>query len=202
MTTKATATDRYGFPLRSCTRCGGTGDFGPRSVDGGRCFGCGGTGWVHPAGRVADAYAAMMAAARTAKRPMVSQMRPGDEVTFDIDWNGNATKDAAWKTVERIDITPEIVGRAWTGGELVRVSYRTTIYWTDGTFRGADENQQGARRGVKVTPRPYVAQALGLPAPVAAPAPVAKPEPVRDALFDPTAQLMSTGDDLFSLLTA
>lgn len=37
-------TDKLGFEIQTCTRCGGSGRYSYNQIDGSRCYGCGGTG--------------------------------------------------------------------------------------------------------------------------------------------------------------
>ena len=165
-TTKAPArTDRYGFPIVDCRRCAGTGQFGPSGVNGGRCFKCGGGGLVHPKGPVADAWTDFVRATDIARHPQVMQMSVGDEITFDIDRNGKATTDATWKAIARIGVTPDRCGSCLIGTDESKRTYQYywALYFTDGTHQIVDQHRIGARRGVKVTARPFL-RGLGLAA--------------------------------------
>jgi len=58
------AVNKFGFPLSSCYRCGGSGNYGPVQVQAGKCFACGGSGFVVRAGKARKAWVAFVAAWR------------------------------------------------------------------------------------------------------------------------------------------
>ncbi len=77
MTAKTTP---QGFPLVECYRCHGTGAHGPSSVQGGTCFGCGGTGLCVRRGKAAKAYAAFLEAHRRFRTPSAGDVAVGDRI--------------------------------------------------------------------------------------------------------------------------
>lgn len=76
MTTKV---DKYGFAIRECRRCGGSGRYSYNTIDGDRCYGCGGTGWQHTP-KASKAYLAWVAACKAARQPVGADLLPGDLV--------------------------------------------------------------------------------------------------------------------------
>lgn len=156
--TATTMRDRYGFPIRTCSRCGGT-----KRYASGWCHKCRGTGVVHPRGRVAQAFTEFAEASDLARRCTVVDLRPGDEITFDTS-NARPVPGAAWATVERVTVTPVIEGwmTVGVGENAVRIDrHRYVIYFTDGSWRETSETVMLARRGVTVDPAPYLARAFG-----------------------------------------
>lgn len=66
--------NKFGFPLVSCYRCGGSGNYGPVQVEAGKCFGCGGSGKVVRAGKARKAWVEFVAAWRKSGRVLVGQI--------------------------------------------------------------------------------------------------------------------------------
>lgn len=73
-------TNREGFPIVPCYRCGGTGEFSFNQVDGKRCYGCNGTGWAIKRGRIAKAWRAYQEAVEAARTTTWADVRVGDVV--------------------------------------------------------------------------------------------------------------------------
>lgn len=167
---QGTPRDRDGFPLIICTRCGGSGQYGPRSVEGGKCFGCGGGGWAYTR-EVGDAVADFRNAKRDAVRPTIARLEPGDRV--------RANAGDEFRTVERVEVDEARpmgwvrVGSPYTpadpnGGPLVELPgregtyqvncWRATVYFTDGTTLEGSTNSI-IRRAATVDPAPYLAAA-------------------------------------------
>lgn len=105
------------FETTDCGRCGGTGFFGPLSVDGGRCFGCaGGRIVLTRSGAIArKRYDAIMATMNTP----IADVKPGDRVKVELahtrSWS--MRKRAAWYTV--IDITSKFDGSKLNGVDIM-----------------------------------------------------------------------------------
>ena len=87
-TTKAATnlakTNREGFPVVPCYRCGGTGEFSFNQVDGKRCYGCNGTGWAIKRGKTAKAWKAYQAALEAARTVAWEDVQPGDVVEIQL----------------------------------------------------------------------------------------------------------------------
>lgn len=159
----ATTTDRFGFPVRTCTRCSGKGRIlGFSNVRGGVCFDCSGAGVVHPRGKVAAAVAEFMTARRVALRPSMSALEVGDEVTRDWARGSDCSRpadDATWRTVAAIEVTDEPCGWAKIGdAPMQATAFYRVITFTDGTSERVGD-LIWCRRGRTVDPAPYVAQA-------------------------------------------
>lgn len=154
--------DRYGFPVRECTRCGGCGQYSFNPMHGTVCFKCSGTGLQHSTKRVRDAYAEFNAARRAAVRPTLAGVEAGDQITFDLTYNG-IRSDADFQTVAAITVTPKRCGSSLIGtDESQRVyHYEHAVSFTDGSHRVTSGNVIVGRRGVKVDPAPFVAKATG-----------------------------------------
>ncbi len=80
-----------------CSRCSGSGMFGPRIVNGGRCFKCGGAG-------VTDTKrgAAARAFYRSMVRTPAAVIQPGERVYMDSVSAGSFAMAGSWTTVEEV----------------------------------------------------------------------------------------------------
>lgn len=150
--TTTTKTDRYGFPITECRRCGGTGRYSFNLMDGDRCYGCSGTGFQHTRS-AAKLYAEFREAQKAVSRPMARDLQPGDRITF------NFLKGAEFRNVVEVITTDEVCGSSLTGtDEANRVyHYYVIVRFDDGT----EERIGGttlARRTGKVDPAPFVAR--------------------------------------------
>ncbi len=106
--------DKYGFPLRECSRCGGCGRYSWNQRDGDKCFGCGGTGWQHTP-KAGKAFAAFRDACKKAMNPVIADCRIGDEVRgygapkgspfSKIAWIVDTGERAGYTTVDGVQIT-------------------------------------------------------------------------------------------------
>lgn len=132
--TETTHTDKFGFLLRTCTRCGGTGKFSYNQLHGDRCYGCGGTGWQHKAGRNAKAAAEYRAAVQAQREATSARLAAGDVIAV----------AGAWRTVEAVEVDYSSP-RGWVG------RYADEL---DGTERIADERGPVATFGAR--PSVYV----------------------------------------------
>jgi hypothetical protein len=174
--TKTTKVDRFGFPIRPCTRCGGSGTHSYNSRDGNRCYGCSGSGWQHPRGKVGQAWEAFVAAVREQRRPSVGRLAAGDEITFDQTHTGRPTPDAVWHTVAALEVD-QTRAAGWmavfplhsqpehadhdhrTGCECyIETAWYATLTFADGTSRQVTTNSMVIRKGA-VDPAPFVEQA-------------------------------------------
>jgi len=146
------ATNALGFPLVTCSRCDGTGEYSWNIKDGKRCFGCKGAGKVI-AKPCVKAWQAFVAARQAARTKLVRDLVVGDRVSGAVGLN--YASDGKWATVESITVTDEPCG--WTGGR-VDDTYRI-VQWADGT-----EKKIGGgflmRTDATVDPSPFVEQAL------------------------------------------
>mgnify|MGYP001399053278 CR=1 FL=1 len=140
-----TTHDRYGFPIKSCARCGGTGHYAYSSMAGTVCFGCGGTGWQIAGRRAAAAHKEFMDAQRRARQPVAIDLQPGDRVTRDCGMMAcRPRKNAVWRIVERV--VPD------TPGAVI-------VHYTDGTEHRVDEHEL-YMRDTQIDPAPYVQKAM------------------------------------------
>jgi hypothetical protein len=123
-----TGKTQSGFPLTHCNRCGGSGEFGPRSVDGGRCFGCGGTGNIIAGGRKAnEQWLEYNEALRKVRQPVAMYLQPGDVVRgYGARTDG---KPAARREIHaiRYDLRHERAGTSTTGGRDAEGHYYKTV---------------------------------------------------------------------------
>ncbi|UOF83048.1 hypothetical protein [Caudoviricetes sp.] len=87
MTKSSTPHDKFGFPVKNCTRCGGTGHYSFNMIDGTRCYGCGGTGFAPLNKKVRVARGEYLEAVRKAREPIARDLRPGDFILVDSKTN-------------------------------------------------------------------------------------------------------------------
>jgi hypothetical protein len=85
------------YETQTCTRCGGGGMYGPRSVYGGRCFKCGGTGATYT-----KRGAATREFARRILHTTVDGIRPGDKVFYQGFTAGTFNQPSRWVTVDEV----------------------------------------------------------------------------------------------------
>jgi hypothetical protein len=142
-------TTKLGFPIEECSRCGATGYFGPRSVDGGRCFDCGGNAVVNSRGTSGDIAAEYRNDLRRSRNAIVRTMKPGDVILYGDEW----------KTVAHTQITDKTCGSSLIGTDE---SKRTYSYYYLVTFEGDEPVELSdsllyKRRG-SVDAAPYVAR--------------------------------------------
>lgn len=112
-----TRTNRYGFPLVDCYRCGGSGHYSYTPSYGTTCFGCSGSGVAVKRGKAAKAYQAFMDA-MPKKETTPEHLRVGvDKVAH----NGK------WVLVTGKTVSPSINGWSLTDGVKVPTAWRMTI---------------------------------------------------------------------------
>lgn len=150
-------TDKYGFPVVACTRCGGAGRHGRNTVDGDRCYGCQGTGTVLAPEVAREVVAEFAAAQRTAARPKVRDLKVGDVVSKPY----TQLEDAQFRRVVRVLVAPQKPTRFEGRGDKKRpVAFAAAIDFEDGTRDVVTTDFVYARRGAQVDPAPYVARAV------------------------------------------
>lgn len=66
-----------GFPLVTCSRCGGSGEHSYNARTGRRCFRCAGSGWTVRAGKAAKAYTALITDRVEAREPSALRLVVG-----------------------------------------------------------------------------------------------------------------------------
>ncbi len=136
--------DANGFPLETCGRCGGCGQYSFNALDGTRCYGCGGTGKRHPAGvvaKLAGEWRVIIRAAREVNTAAYRDVATG-EVTCDLragDQVAHQGRGQEWRTVAGVEITDTVVGGCRMGvdanGEMIlrTQTLETWITFADGT---------------------------------------------------------------------
>lgn len=136
---KRERSDKYGFSLKICTRCGGTGEYSYNKIDGTRCYGCGGSGWQFKNRKVKKAYEEFQKAQKRVRMPIAIELQPGDRVTQDFNNSCIPYKNAEWKIV--VQVVPVSAG-------LVRIEY------SDGSQECESERLMYVR-DAQVDPIPY-----------------------------------------------
>lgn len=151
--------NRYGFPIVTCRRCAGTGSFGPSSIQGGRCFDCGGTGAHVRRGKAAAAWGAFVEAGRAFHRPTGDAIEVGDRI--------RVAKSDALRTVAAIEWELQI-GRSsgastqgTVGGDrpwvtCSHLSIVITLTFEDGSTSTTSPRHLVASRAGRVDPTPFL----------------------------------------------
>lgn len=141
-------TDRYGFFIRDCGRCGGCGRYSYNTMHGDMCYGCGGKGIVHTA-KAARAFAQWIEHVRIVREPCAMHLVVGDEIR-----DFGLPKAAPFVTVTAITDTGEACG--WStqpDGTKVVTSTYLVIDTDDGQSRRMSGAQLVRRKGdVPVAP--------------------------------------------------
>jgi len=106
--TTETRVNAQGFPIVTCYRCAGSGEFGPRSVEGGKCFGCRGTGLCVKRGKAAKAWVAYVEAHRAFRETTPVQVEVGQRIAK---YRGD--------TFRTVAATRWIMGRRSAGGSTI-----------------------------------------------------------------------------------
>ena len=156
MTTQvSTAThDKYGFPLRDCTRCGGNGHHAYCEAYGTKCFGCGGTGRSRTTAGERE-YRKWIEAVTAVQTTPIADVKVGELLWTSVGISGAKR----WWTVTDINFNP---AGAVANGEPVA----TTTFVI--TRRGATESVSYCgiptvrinRGDAQPTPDEYVQRAL------------------------------------------
>ena len=134
---EGTPKTRTGFPLSTCSRCGGTGQY-PSAAWQGKCLGCSGTGYVdfnRSSRRQRIAYLEAVTAAQTTP---VTEVAVGDVVLLPYGMMSDK-----WFAVESIEDDKLNPGRI-----VLRASTTSCSYSTDATVR----------RSASVDPAPFLAK--------------------------------------------
>lgn len=141
-----------GFPVETCPRCDGTGRYSFNLMEGNRCRGCRGSGYVLPKGPVREIHAEMQKATRAAAHPTTAQLRPGDRV--------RPSGSSEHREVEHIEVLDEVCGSSLIGTDEANRTfhYYRRVHFTDGGSEKASENQ-GWNRAARVDTAPYIERA-------------------------------------------
>ncbi len=143
-TDPAIRTDKHGFPIEQCGRCGGRGNMSEyANVFGGQCFKCRGTGWIHPAGtagKLAAEWLAIFAAAR--RVDTAAYWDPTTRtITCALAAGETIARDGQWHLVTGVQVTRRILGEAYFGlspdgtPTLTRLTLEVWITYADGSRR-------------------------------------------------------------------
>lgn len=116
------AVNKFGFPLSSCYRCGGSGYYGPVQVQAGKCFACGGSGFVVRAGKARKAWVAFVAAWRKSSTILAGQVQ-GPMVL----WSGEGRgKGQRYEVVGPVVVSDQCCG--WSGSGEAK---KETAWWCE-----------------------------------------------------------------------
>jgi hypothetical protein len=127
-------TDKWGFPLTPCRRCGGSGQHSFNTIHGSRCYGCGGSGWK-VAKHAVKAYQAFKAHCQVLTRPTTGQLEVGDTVVC---------SDKKRRVIANLRFTDEQYG-SYRSGSVRKDYFKIKVTFTDGTEVKADETLEWQR---------------------------------------------------------
>jgi hypothetical protein len=150
-------TDRYGFPIQTCTRCGGSGEYSYNQRHGSVCYGCNGSGVVHTK-RAAAEWNRFRADRRALLTPSIR-----DLVVGDLARQYGAPKGTPFAAVVAVEDTGVACG--WShapDGTKIVTDTRYTVRFADGTAWESTNGCCLARRQAVLDPAPYVARAQGV----------------------------------------
>lgn len=157
----ATETDRYGFPIKTCSRCGGTGRHSFNLIDGDRCYGCGGTGKVYANAKVKAARAALSEAIRTARECVSDALVAGDEILDKRPEARLPNGNYPWVRIAAIERTDRACRWDTTGGRHTPNAWFLRVTLADGRvledFHGAMIVRRRQQQDIDV--RPFLAMA-------------------------------------------
>lgn len=109
-------TNAQGFPLVTCYRCKGSGEFSFNRVTGKVCFGCGGTGWCIRRGKASTAWKAYQEAVAAAGQKPWAEVSVGEAVKPFWD---RPRKVVTVESIEADTLNPgHIIVRFSSGGTL------------------------------------------------------------------------------------
>ena len=142
--------DKRGFPIVTCSRCGGGGEYLYNCVDGTMCYGCRGTGWKLAPAAVKD-FKAYKAIYDAQVKVLVGNVQPG--------WKVRPQPEDEWMEVAAIDISE--VACAWEvhGENRKAIAFRCVVTFTDGSTVNSTTNQLW-RGQPTVSPKEYAERAM------------------------------------------
>lgn len=125
------------FATETCARCNGTGMFGPRSVNGGRCFKCGG-GKVQSSRAGTAARKAFSAVVDANVKP-VAELEVGQKVKWAGAWYGVLTAPEATESglVGRENVRLEIFNRREGRKVMIMPGDDSVVVWDAEVWRAA-----------------------------------------------------------------
>jgi hypothetical protein len=149
--------DRHGFPVETCGRCGGCGEYSYCERFGTRCFGCSGSGVTYASKIPAVEHGAWKDADRHARETVGWRMQAGDRIRR---WGRTKTNADdprfAWREVASVE-RGRATGWQGSGDDKVEISWRSTITFVDGEV--LEVGGEIWVRDARVDPAPYVARA-------------------------------------------
>lgn len=159
--TACAATDRYGFPIQTCGRCGGTGQFSYNQMHGSRCYGCNGRGVRHTreAGKQFQAWSHDLKQLRQA---LGKNLKVGDELAIEQATGLFSAKLLGWHTVTSVHRSDKACGwsiRRTNGGAEIKLPsmWEMTVTFDDGDTAECSTQTCFRRKGW-IDPAPYIAK--------------------------------------------
>lgn len=166
--TTAERTDRYGFPIQTCSRCGGSGRYSYCQMYGDRCFKCEGKGVTHTP-KAHALYQAWASALRAHRNPTVADLKVGDGVATTVE-----TAPFKRKIVGHVNVTAIEIDRNDVRGQgsvqacdletgkpitlMVDDAWAAKVFFDDGSVLEASTCMCVRRIGW-IDPAPYVEKA-------------------------------------------
>jgi len=153
--TEAIPTNKSGFPIEECSRCGGSGHFSYNDVHGTMCFGCGGTGFK-VIKKAKPAWEAYKEAQRKMKQCTYEDLNIGDCIAH----------NQIWRKVSAIALTPKRTGGYSKINDEVTYDYEIFITVSEATMKDGTVlpeetfktvNRYCAKRSGVVDPAPFLA---------------------------------------------
>ena len=135
--TEAIRTDKYGFPIQTCTRCHGSGHYSYNQIHGTMCYGCGGTG-VQIVKKAKPAWVAFNANAKKLKQTMTKDLVVG------IAYRTYGSK-AERKIVVAVEKTDETCGGSKSGDNPWVYDYFYLVTFEDGTTEKSSDHLAWSR---------------------------------------------------------
>lgn len=156
METSFPTTDRYGFPVEVCGRCGGTGQHSYNQMHGSVCYGCDGKQVRHTK-KARPQFQAWAGEVRKQQQAVGHAIQVGDELAVH---EGYARKIVGWRSVVAVETTEDACGWSIERGEngediKTPTAWGMLITFDDGEVERSATNNCYRRRGW-IDPVPYV----------------------------------------------
>lgn len=146
-------TNKFGFPIQTCTRCNGTGHHLFNFGDGTICYGCRGKG-TQVTKNAKAAWSAFLAARHAQRETTGADLQVGDMIVM------RANDKNIVGTIVSIVVTDEECGWYISDGQRVADAYKLEVTISAGAFGlitgSIKQNQYVKRQSKPVDPQPYL----------------------------------------------
>jgi hypothetical protein len=156
-------TDRYGFPVEVCGRCGGTGQHSYNQLHGSVCYGCDGKKVRHTR-KARPLFQEWAHALKRQREALGRDLKAGDELAIVEALDAFRVRILGWHTVTQLILTDKVMGSSGTwdreakGWTYTPSSWELVIHFDDGEVFKACTHTIFRRKGW-IDPAPYVAKA-------------------------------------------